>query len=482
MPRLPLAPYRRRGPRRQLFAPMAAGMAARRIQAAARGFLARRRVAGMRRPPLLSPMDISKIKRRKKQGQIKETTRAVMPKYRIGTLIGTAKSSRKVKGKMDPLVITEHDDRHATVQQPMVAYWGYADAGSLDQQLEMGCRALVNMFARRAGLKPCNIYQAFDDSYLQDYSFESTIKWNRLVIAYQGVFPDGNTNRQETVISIAENMSIYNITQTLMTDIRAKSNDVNGWMPVRAVLQTHDSVATGSAPYRTFATYDLENVMIDFSYMRKYKWQNVTPADTSQAPGEFNQYSVNDINANPLSGKIYQFKHRSPQVRAAQLDNTDLPELGKIQNVEGQDGALQCKAFRISDDYNADLEYPFKQPFKAMQIFKDTVSEDKVYMPPGGYKQLIRKGKKTMNFARFCNATVETTFNPQRRNAGMDVEPRIGTSTIWALEPVIRTTTNEVVRIATQMETWFTCKARAGTKTVPVVQINTVGAGTNFQT
>ena len=157
MPRLPLVPARRR-PRRQLFVPMAAGIAARRIQAAARGFLARRRVAGMRRPRLMSPMDISKMKRRKTQGQIKNTTRAVMPKYRIGSLIGTAKSSRRVKGKMDTMTLTEHKDVHATVQQPMVAYWGYSDAGSLDNQLEMGVRALVNMFARRSGLKPTSIF------------------------------------------------------------------------------------------------------------------------------------------------------------------------------------------------------------------------------------------------------------------------------------------------------------------------------------
>lgn len=458
-------------------------MAARRIQAAARGFLARRRVARMRRPPLMSPMDISKIKRRKTQGQIKDTTRAVMPKYRIGTLIGTAKSSRKVKGKMDPLVITEHLDVHATVQQPMVAYWGYADAGSLDQQLEMGVRALVNMFARRSGLKPCNIYQAFEDSYLQDYNADSTIRWNRLVLGYQGIEEDGVIARDEFIINIADNMSIYNITQTVMADLKAKAN-LNTFRCVRAVLQSNDARSTGNAIYRTFATYDLENVMIDFSYMRKYKWQNVTPADTTQSPGEFNQYSVNDINANPLSGKIYQFKHRVPQVRAAQLDNTDLPQLPTIQDVTGLDGALKTNAFRVSTDYNTSLEYPFRQPFKAMQIFKDTISEDKVYMPPGGYKQLIRKGKKTMNFTRFVKATVEipSDQNFRRVNAGDDIPDRIGTSTIWALEPVIRTVTNETVRVATQMETWYTCKARSGSKMVPVVQINTVTAGTNFQT
>jgi len=477
MPRLPLAPYDRR-PRRQLFAPMAAGMAARRIQAAARGFLARRRVAGMRRPRLMSPIDIGKIKRRKKQGQIKNTTRAVMPKYRIGSLIGTAKSSRKVKGKMDPMTLTEHRDVHATVQQPMVAYWGYSDAGSHDQQLEMGVRALVNMFVRRAGLKPTSIYQSFNESYLQDYSGNSDIRLKKIVIAYQLTSTSGATNREEAEYAVNDTMSVHLLSTTIMADIKERAfsrpGDTEGF-PVRAILQNEQYGGT----FVTFATFDLQNTMIDFSYMRKYKWQNVTPADTSQAPGEFNQYSVNDINANPLSGRIYQYKHPVPQVRAAKLDNEDLPQLNLIQKTSGTDGALDCTAFR-NGNYTSLLEFPFKQPYKSMEIFKDTLSEDKVYMPPGGYKQLIRKGKKTMSFTRFTQATTGgDSFI--RLNAGSTVVPRIGTSTVWALEPVIRTNTNEVVRIATQMETWYTCKARSGSKTVPICKINTVTAGTNFQ-
>lgn len=466
-----------RRPRRQLFAPMAAAMAARRIQAAARGFLARRRVAGMRRPRLMSPMDISKIKRRKKQGQIpKGATRGVMPKYRIGSLIGTAKSSRKVKGKMDPLTLTEHRDVHATVQQPMVAYWGYADAGSLDDQLEMGVRTLVNMFVRRSGLKPTSIYQSFNESYLQDYSGNSDIRLKRIVIGYQGIANDGDITRDETSFDIADTQSVHLITTPVMADLKSKAF-TNSFRPVRAILQEFVS-----GTYTTFATYDLESTMIDFSYMRKYKWQNVTPADTTQQPGEFNQFSVNDINANPLSGKIYQYKHSVPQVRGAKLDNEDLPQLQKIQNSEGIDGYLDTTAFR-NGGFDSVLEFPFKQPYKSMEIFKDTVSEDKVYMPPGGYKQLIRKGKKTMNFARFCQATIPLTSGSQNwttRQSGSDVEPRIGTSTIWGLEPVIRTTTNEVVRIATQMETWYTVKVRPGSKSVPICKINTVTAGSNF--
>ncbi len=449
-------------------------MAARRIQAAARGFLARRQVARMRRPRLMSPMDISKIKRRKTQGQIKNTSRGVMPKYRIGSLIGTAKSSRKVKGKMDTMTLTEHRDVHATVQQPMVAYWGYSDAGSLDQQLEMGTRALVNMFVRRAGLKPTSIYQSFNESYLQDYSGNSDIRLKRIVFGYQLINELGVITREEVTYPVTDASSVYLIATAIMADIKLKNNQ--GSFPVRAILQNEQYAGV----HVTFATYDLQNTMVDFSYMRKYKWQNVTPADTTQQPGEFNQFSVNDINANPLSGRIYQYKHPVPQVRAAKLDNEDLPQLSKIQNHEGTDGALDCTAFR-NGTYNSLLEFPFKQPYKSMEIFKDTVSEDKVYMPPGGYKQLIRKGKKTMNFTRFTQATTGQEVWRKPVQAGSTIPPPIGTSTVWALEPVIRTNTNEVVRIATQMETWYTCKVRPGNKSVPVVKINTVTAGTNFQ-
>ena len=314
---------------------------------------------------------------------------------------------------------------------------------------------------------------------MQDYNANSYLRLGRIVFGYQGVNAEGVITRDESIFNVLDTDSVDIITTTIMADLKSKAFS-NSFRPVRAILQSKDY--PGSADYQTFATFDLENTMIDFSYMRKYKWQNVTPADTTQQPGEFNQFSVNDINANPLSGKIYQYKHNVPQVRGAKLDNEDLQQLQLIQDSTLDDGALNCQAFRTAG-YTSTLEFPFKQPYKSMEIFKDTVSEDKVYMPPGGYKQLIRKGKKTMNFTRFCQATIPLSSgskNWMTRQSGSNVEPRIGTSTIWALEPVIRTNTNEVVRIATQMETWYTVKARSGSKNVPICKINTVTAGVNF--
>lgn len=500
MPRLPLVPARRR-PRRQLFAPMAAGLAARRIQAAARGFLARRQVAQMRRPRLMSPMDISKIKRRKTQGQVKTAARGVMPKYRIGSLIGTVKSKRKVTGKMDPLKVTSHSDRCCNIDQSMVAYWGFSDASSQDDQLLQGVRALVQMFVRRAGLKVSTVEQAFNESYLYNSISDNRVKLNRIIVQYVRRGPDGkNGEIREVGYNVGELDSVTTISDTLFADIKAKAAGPDttglGEYPVRAVLQEINT-KSGAQRYDSFATYDLSNCMVDFTYMRKFKWQNVTPADNTLSPGDMSRYNLNDVHANPLSGKIYHFKGPVPVIRAAQLDNGLLPNLPNIQalieytpgaapgvGTSRVDGNIDCTAFRTDGSYaTGQLYNAFQQPFKAQTFFKNVETEDKVYMPPGGYKQLIRQGKVTMSFTRFCKATVCPSKGSVGSTTLVGIEPmppKIGGCTIWGFEPAVRTQPTEISRVAMNMETWLSAKIRVGEQKVPIAKIHSVTTTPNF--
>jgi len=477
---------------------MAAGLAARRIQAAARGFLARRRVAQMRRPRLMSPMDISKIKRRK-QGQIpKGAARGVMPKYRIGSLIGTAQSKRKVTGKMDPLKVTSHSDRCCTIDQTMVAYWGFSDASSQDDQLLQGVRALVQMFVRRSGLKVSTVEQTFNDSYLYNSLTDNRTKLDRIVMQYVRRGPDGkNGEIRESVIMVSEASSVTTISDAVLADIKAKAAGPDtpglGEYPVRAMLQTKSPF---DPAFFNYATYDLSNCMVDFTYMRKFKWQNVTPADNTLSPGDQSRYNLNDVHANPLSGKIYHFKGPVPVVRAAQLDNGLLPNLSVLQSsiyeqligapgvgVSRVDGSINCAGFRDNGDYSGTLYNAFQQPFKAQTFFKNVETEDKVYMPPGGYKQLIRKGKVTMSFTRFCKATVCPAKGTTGSETLVGIEPmppKIGGCTIWGLEPAVRTSPIETSRIAMNMETWLSAKVRVGEQKVPIAKIHSVDTTPNF--
>jgi len=480
---------------------MAAGLAARRIQAAARGFLARRQVAQMRRPRLMSPMDISKIKRRKSQGQIpKGAGRGVMPKYRIGSLIGTAKSQRKVTGKMDPLKVTSHSDRCCSIDQTMVAYWGFSDASSQDDQLLQGVRALAQMFIRRAGMKVSTVDQAFNDSYLYNSVTDNRMRLDRIIMQYVRRGPDGkNGEIREVAYTVSEADSVTTISDTLFADIKAKAAGPDtaglGEYPVRAVLQTVRDTPSG-ARFDCFATYDLSNCMVDFTYMRKFKWQNVTPADNTLSPGDQSRYNLNDVHANPLSGKIYHFKGPVPVVRAAQMDNGLLPNLPNVSasiyeqligpatvGTSRVDGSINCAGFRDNGDYSGTLYNAFQQPFKAQTFFKNVDTEDKVYMPPGGYKQLIRQGKVTMSFTRFCKATVcpATGTGGSETMVGIEpMPPKIGGCTIWGLEPAVRTAPTETSRIAMNMETWLSAKIRVGEQKVPIAKIHSVTTTPNF--
>ncbi len=106
-------------------------------------------------------------------------------------------------------------------------------------------------------------------------------------------------------------------------------------------------------------------------------------------------------------------------------------------------------------------------------------------MPPGGYKQLIRKGKVTMSFTRFCKATVCPASSGAAVGSATYVgiepmPPKIGGCTIWGLEPAVRTSPTETSRIAMNMETWLSAKIRVGEQKVPIAKIHSVTTTPNF--
>lgn len=485
--------------RRRLIEPMNMARAAIAIQAAARGFLARRRAARMGgRRRLLSPMDIKrKFQRAKKptgQGQV--IVPRVFPKNRIGSLVGTEKSKRPVTlKKLDPLEVKLHMDKTNTVLQGGVAYFGFPDAGSQDEQLQQGCNALVNMFFRRGGLKMTNIKSVINDqfSHLPDAGTDFyRTKLTKITILYVKWNADGTGFYSNSEHDVTITSSIETVATSIFNSIKSKGVDDGQW-PLMAKLHS-TSLKQYATPQsdefiNTFATYDLQNVMVDFAYMRKYKFQNVTPSDGSTGePGA--RSTINDIAANPLSGRIYKFRGPTPLLRAAVQDQekVQMPALDLIQ----QQGLgtlahdyLDTRAFRYNAPdvgFNRALCVPFRQPFKAASVFKNTLTEDKVYMPPGGYKQLIRQGKVAYNFRRFCQATVfnsgDTAVNP---GYIQPKTPKIGTSTLWGLEPAVRTVADENVKLIVNSELWMTCKCRVADKKQPVISNVKVEEGFNFQ-
>ena len=174
------------------------------------------------------------------------------------------------------------------------------------------------MFTRRSGLKLASINATIESALSQPVSIYNESRLKRIVIGWTRHDADGNGEFHYETYIVDNSDTIKMIATAIYTDIKAQaynpgSVDTDGKWPAVAFLQNRgqeiDGHTTGSIS--TFATYDLTNVMTDFAVMRKYKWQNVTPAGENE-PARVN---LNDIQANPLSGKIYKFKGPTPLIR-----------------------------------------------------------------------------------------------------------------------------------------------------------------------
>ena len=313
---------------------------------------------------------------------------------------------------------------------------------------------------------------------------------NKISILFKRWDADGSGFYENSEFAVSDTDSMEAVALRIYNDIKDKGVNDGKW-PYQAKLWQQSGT---TALFREYATYDLANVMVDFKYMRKYKWQNVTPSGWSY-PGKatghvYERSTINDIQANPLSGKIYKFKGPTPLLRS-QIQSINGGTMPSIELIQTQGlgtlahDYLDTRAFRDNvpaPSYDNALSVPFKQPFKAAAVFKNALTEDKVYMPPGGYKQLIRSESITMNFQRFCQATV---FDPgDVATAPGYVQPKtskIGTSTLFALEPAVRTVVNELVQVQVNSEIWYKTKCRVADMKQPVIANVKVEEGYNFQ-
>lgn len=417
----------------------------------------------------MSPADVRAIKRRN-QGQVKSA--GVFPKYRIGSLIGTDRSKRTVnKSKVDPRVMRTHYDYNHTCTQNQVAYFGFQDAGSQEQQLRQGCLALAQMIYRRAGVICVH----------EDMSINHTnlMRIDAIKMHYQKTEATGVSTHVEDLITdgiSTGTTTLAGLCTAIQTSIETRVD--GAFWPVQLTL-----LKVGAVDYDIFCMYDLTNVMIHFAAMQKYKYQNITPAT-----GAVGSSNINDVQANPLSGRIYQFKHPVPKLRALVKENDEkdfpLDNLAKIEDLvaSSAEGVLACEAFRTGTLYSGALKLGFRQPFKAVAVFDNCSHEDKVYMPPGGYKQLIKKTSVVMNFKRFVIATgVKVSGGAQWTGLNNETRvSRIGTSTLWGLEPAVRTSSSETTKVIVNRELWLTAKAVPGANKQPVRAKTVVVDGTDF--
>lgn len=398
-----------------------ADMAARHIQSAYRQY----KKAPSKRPAK---------KAAKKSGKGK-VFRNAAPKFRIGHASGTfGKKGRKPK----PLrgVTFRSNYAHAT-EQKNVAYYGVPVARKTDT-IYAYCMYLVELIAK----VDKNILSAWQAKVIHT-GFGSG-RFKELHWYFVKRSPDGTEENDTEILAptISPGHETYSEFAGRLRD-KLISRAENGWFPRRLRLFN----AEGDA-YYDHNRMDEDMITVSFNMMLKI--QNITAAYDGND-------NINAIDANPLMGKIYDFGHAAPRLSEAYTaemnDFTEFQGIGTIAKMTNDQYGIETKSLRAGDVITGGLARAFKMPPSGAAVFANCTGAKDVKMPPGGFYTVKRTHTVKANLKRFLRGTIDVS-DPAPYTSGVELvrPPRVLTSVMFGLRPMLRTVVDEPVKVALNME------------------------------
>lgn len=228
----------------------------------------------------------------------------------------------------------------------------------------------------------------------------------------------------------------------------------NGWFPRRFRLFDADGDA-----YYDHNRQDED--MVTCYFEQQLKIQNVTAA------GDGND-NINAIDANPLMGKIYDFAHAAPRLSEAYTaelnDHTDFANIGTISKMGNDQYGIETHSLRAGDVITGALARAFDMPPNGAAVFQDCIGTKDVKMPPGGFYTVKRTHTVKANLKRFLRGTIDVS-DPLPASTGVELirPPRVLTSVMLGLRPMLRTTANEEVKLAMNNESCIKLSVRRAT-------------------
>ena len=442
-----------------------------------------------------------------------------MPRYKVGRYLGNFK-----KGPRPPVGrrAERHIDTSVTVDQPMVNYVGFQTYGSCNDILYTYCMALCREWAERSQMQLVSWNTRVHD---QNYTSNSTGggidvhhkgKLSYIGLLFSKTDVHGNRHQKIDGITLIGADDAYTWAD-LAAWLRNKLLTIcanEGFSPEAYSLCDFVDFTTirndpppGAAreefvdtkiPYYTNKQWGED--IVTFACKSITKVNNVTPAGTDR-------HDINDVNANPLQGKLYDFTHQTPRFRDAWLENThdtateSYSDIDKLQSCNLRQDMLQTQYLRLkvpvtgTDDFTfTALHKAFKQPPRGSTIFKNCDGVKDVHMPPGGFKSIVRTGTVKASTARFIHGclqghvpvagmVIEGVNNAAESVLGDKEDKRIKTkpvvtpSFMLALEPTVRTATNEEVKLVVNRDLHHMCWIRKA-RSPGTAKYNTVRATT----
>lgn len=179
----------------------------------------------------------------------------------------------------------------------------------------------------------------------------------------------------------------------------------------------------------------------------RFRFNNITPAGDGTGSGDIHQ-----VDANPLSGKIFSFRNQRPHLDEHYVegfaDATTLAGILQLNNYEDTSEAIGGDFPSVSA--LAHLNAP---PLRPKSVFKNVTKVGSVVLPPGGFKTYHTMFRKSQTLYTFMRDFSRARYNePASTNNATSKNPPLGDSFLLCMRPTIKTTATEVVKVAYDYE------------------------------
>lgn len=429
---------------------------------------------------LLSPMDIKRRLMKARRPVAKTVKVGRYPAARVGSNMGNVRKGKKPKPRA-PGTVFAHYDQNLYTQQKQVAYVGFWTAGNTDQLLDCYAGAIMRQIFTKCGFPPQTwqgLYKPFQDKDssaitlgVQEIQFLFSRELGRPVAGAAG------TDYHTYVMTVTATNSFTDYVEALRDQLIGRYDD--GFLPAcwEAFL------STDSQRRLVASNPNWGEEMVHFDATSTIKIQNVTPASNLVGDGRTDTsiFNVNDIAANPLQGKVYDFANDVPKLVSAFAENyeattTSYTNIADIQTKSRNQLFMDTKTLRSDSGWNGALLKSMSQPFSGPQVFRNVAGTTRVGMPPGGYKSFLRKAHLVANTRRFVRSVFAYDSSTPTSEGGVLFAPNYPQKSMFnkaimvGLEPALRTASgdSEFVNLAANQDIRMKVSLkRAPTKALP---------------
>jgi len=240
-----------------------------------------------------------------------------------------------------------------------------------------------------------------------------------------------------------------------------------GMVPIRVSIRKDDFYgAVGSTvPYpdrQVLDDTDAYRNQYSLSISGLFKIHNVTVP----SPGEYDKHA---INAQPIDGKLYNFRNRVPVFHPSYLAPLSTT-IGQVSNLANDPVAtgISMASYETGVNYDAlnsgtanpvELETP---PLRPGIVFKNSTSSEKVYMAPGAMKYRKTYFSMAGSLMSIFKRILPLPFNAQTTSGTAGLVPPGGDSFLVCLKPTVKISNSEVVTIDTHHSHMFKAHCKKG--------------------